>query len=227
MTIALILVAYNEIDGVRHDIPLIDRNKFDQIFCIDGGSSDGTVEYLEESGISVIRQQRKGLNCACIEAVENCNCDAFVFFHPKGTVPVSDTYKFRQYFENGYELVIGSRMMLHSFNEEDLHLLKPRKWFVLGLSLLSAVLFRREGPIMWDSLHGFRGMTVDAWNRLQISDHNPTVDIEMVSRAYKWRLKRVEFATEEHSRLGGLTHFRAIPTGKKLLAYIWWEVWRK
>ena len=47
MKFALCLITWNEIDGVKHDVPLIDRSKFDQIYCIDGGSTDGTVEYLD------------------------------------------------------------------------------------------------------------------------------------------------------------------------------------
>lgn len=226
MTIALCLITWNEIDGVRHDVPLIDRTQFDQIYCIDGGSTDGTVEFLEENGIPVYQQTARGLNQACIDGVSHCSCDAFVFFHPKGTIPVEDTYRFRAYFEQGYEFVVGSRMMKDSVNEEDGHILKPRKWFVLGLSLTAVILFKREGNIVWDCLHGFRGMTVDAFNRLSISNYNPSVDIEMVCRSYKYHISRTEFPTKESSRLGGETHFKAFATGKKLLKYIIWETRR-
>lgn len=226
MTIALCLITWNEIDGVRHDVPLIDRTQFDQIYCIDGGSTDGTVEFLEENGIPVYQQTARGLNQACIDGVSHCSCDAFVFFHPKGTIPVEDTYRFRAYFEQGYEFVVGSRMMKDSVNEEDGHLLKPRKWFVLGLSTLAKLLFQREGNNIWDCLHGFRGMTVRAFQRLSISDFNPSVDIEMVCRSYKFRISRVEFPTRESARLGGETHFKAFATGKKLLKYIIWEIGR-
>ena len=226
MTVALCLITWNEIDGVKHDVPLIDRRQFEQIYCIDGGSTDGTVEYLKASGISVYPQTAKGLNQACIDGANHCNCDAFVFFHPKGTIPVADTYRFRDFFENGYELVVGSRMMRESVNEEDGHLLKPRKWFVLSLSTLAAILFKREGNTVWDCLHGFRGMTVSAFNRLSISDFNPSIDIEMVCRSYKFRIKRIEFPTRESARLGGETHFKAFATGKKLLRYVFWEIGR-
>ena len=226
MTIALCLITWNEIDGVSHDIPLIDRTQFDQIYCVDGGSTDGTVEYLEEQEIPVYPQTAKGLNQACIDGVNHCVCDAFVFFHPKGTIPVEDLYRFRAFFEQGYELVIGSRMMKDSVNEEDGRLLKPRKWFVLGLSLLAAVLFKREGNTVWDCLHGFRGMTRDAFKSLEISNFNPSIDIEMVCRTYKKHIRRIEFPTRESSRLGGETHFKAFATGKKLLRYIIWEIGR-
>lgn len=226
MTVALCLITWNELEGCRHDVPLIDRTKFDQIYCIDGGSSDGTAEYLEEQGIQVYKQTAKGLNQACKDGADRCNCDAFIFFHPKGSIPVEDTYKFRQYFEEGYDLVIGSRMIRGAENEEDSKLIKPRKWFVLGLGIIASLLFRREGYYVRDVLHGFRGMKKSSFMRLEISDMSPSVDIEMVSRSYKQRLKRIEFPTKEKERIAGSTHFKAIPTGKKLIKYLLWEIGR-
>ena len=227
MTVALCLLTWNELEGCKHDIPLIDRTKFDEIYCIDGGSTDGTVEYLTEQGIVVYPQTAKGLNQACKDGAEKCTCDAFVFFHPKGSIPIEDTYKFRKYFEEGYDLVVGSRMLKESRNEEDGKFLKPRKWFVLGLGLLSAMLFKKEGNRIKDVLHGFRGMKKESFLALNISDFSPSVDIEMVSRSYKFKMKRIEFPTKEQERIAGSTHFKAIPTGKKLLKYIFWEIRRK
>ncbi len=227
MTVALCLLTWNELEGCKHDIPLIDRTKFDEIYCIDGGSTDGTVEYLTEQGITVYPQTAKGLNQACKDGAEKCTCDAFVFFHPKGSIPVEDTYKFKKYFEEGYDLVVGSRMLKESRNEEDGKFLKPRKWFVLGLGMLSAMLFKKEGNRIKDVLHGFRGMKKESFLALAISDFSPSVDIEMVSRSYKFKMKRIEFPTKEQERIAGSTHFKAIPTGKKLLKYIFWEIRRK
>ena len=226
MTVALILITWNELEGCKHDVPLIDRTKFDEIFCIDGGSSDGTVEYRTEQGIPVYPQSAKGLNQACKDGCDHCTCDAFVFYHPKGTIPVEDTYKFREYYEQGYQFVVGSRMMKGAHNEEDDKFFKPRKWFVIGLGLLARILFKREGNTVWDTLHGFRGMTVDAFKRCDISDMSPSVDIEMVCRSYKLKLKRIEFPTTELPRLAGESHFKAFATGKKLLKYMMFEIKR-
>lgn len=227
MTVGLCLITWNEIAGCKHDVPLIDRSKFEQIYCIDGGSTDGTVEYLKEQGIEVYPQTGKGLNQACKDGADRCRCDAFVFFHPKGSVPVEDAYQFRAYYEQGYEFVVGSRMMRESRNEEDAKLLKPRKWFVLALGLAAKILFKREGNTVWDTLHGFRGMTVEAFQKCSISDRSPSVDIEMVCRSYKLRIRRIEFPTTESARIAGETHFKAFATGKKLLKYLVWEIGRK
>ncbi len=226
MTVALCLITWNELAGCKHDIPLIDRSRFDEIYCIDVGSTDGTVEYLESEGIKVFPQTARGLNQACKDGCDNCHSDAFVFFHPKGTVPVEDTYKFRPLFEQGYGLVVASRMMRESVNEEDGKLLKPRKWFVLALALVAKLLFKKEGNSIWDSLHGFRGMTAGAFKSLGISDMSPSIDIEMVCRSYKFKVPRIEFPTRESPRLAGETHFKAFSTGKKLLKYILWEIRR-
>ena len=227
MRVALCLIVWNEIAGLKHDLPKLDRSMFEQIYCIDGGSTDGSVEYMKENGITVYHQKNKGLNQACKEGVSYCTCDAFVFYHPKGTIPPKDTYKFRDYFEKGYDLVVGSRMMKDSVNEEDTKFFKFRKWFVLWLGLVAKVLFKRnEGNTVWDTLHGFRGMTVKAFNDLNISDMSPSVDIEMVCRSYKLGKKCIEFPTKEMPRIAGETHFKAFATGKKLIKYIIWEIGR-
>lgn len=223
MTVALCLLTWNEIDGVKHDVPLIDRRKFEQLYCIDGGSTDGTVEFLGSQGVPVYHQTAKGLNQACWDGALKCECDALVFYHPKGTISVADTYRFRDLFEQGYEFVVASRNMKGGRNEEDARLLRPRKWFVQCLGLAAKLLFKREGNTVWDVLHGFRGVTRASFLSMPKTDGKCTIDIEMVCHSYKRRTKRIEFPTSESSRLGGGTHFKAWATGKQILKCLWRE----
>ncbi len=227
MTVGLCLLTWNEIDGCRHDVPLIDRSQFDQVYCVDGGSTDGTCDYLKSHGVEVYPQSKKGYNTACKEAALHCRCDAFIIFHPKGSVPVEDTYKYRELFEEGYEFIVASRMMKGAHNEEDDHLIRPRKWFVLGLGLVAKILYKREGNTTWDVLHGFRGMTLEAFKKMNISDFPMSFDIETCCRAYKNRIKRIEFPTHESSRIAGQTHFKAISSGWNFMKYVVWELFRK
>jgi glycosyltransferase involved in cell wall biosynthesis len=230
MKITLCLLTFNEIAGCKNDIPQLKKylNKFDEIYAIDGGSKDGTIEYIEKEGIPVYVQPKKGLNQACHFAIEKCTTDAVIFFHPKGTIPVEDTLKFRDLFENNYDFVIGSRIIKGAINEEDKNFFKPRKWFVMGLALLSSILFNRGNKILWDVLHGFRGVTIKGYQKMNIKDEGMvTIDIEMVIRSYKSKLKSLEFPTTETARVGGETHFKAIPTGIKIFKYIKRELLRK
>lgn len=227
MKIALCLLTFNELEGCKHDIPLIQMDQFDEIYAVDGGSLDGTVEYIKSMGIKVFKQPKKGLNAACVHAVNICKSEAIIFYHPKGTIPVKDTLKFRDYFEKGYGLVIGSRIAKGGVNEEDSKIFKFRKWFVMMIATLSSLLFRKEGIFIWDVLHGFRGCTVNAFRKINPVDHGLSIDIEMVSRAYKFKIKRIEFPTIETCRISGETHFKAFPTGCKLIKYLFQELKRR
>ena len=61
---------------------------------------------------------------------------------------------------------------------------------------------------------------------MNILDHGLSIDIEMVVRSYKLKIKRIEFPTTETARDYGETHFKIWPTGKRLLGYLWYEVRR-
>ena len=202
-------------------------NAFDEVFAIDNGSTDGTVAYLESQHIPVYKQPKKGLNAAYIHAVEKSTCDALVVFFPKGTLPADDVLKFRPLLEQGHDLVIASRNIAGGENEEDGRLLKPRKWSVLMLAALAALLWRREGHVVRDVLHGVKGFTVSAFERIDPVDYGLSIDVEMVARSYKFKMSRTEFPTIEHPRSWGESNFKFLPTGWALAKYLWHEMWRK
>lgn len=226
MKISLCLIVWNELEGCKIDVPRLARDAFDEIYAVDGGSTDGTVEYLQSQGFAVHRQPKKGLNAAYVHANDMSSCDAVVVFFPKATTPSEDMLKFRPLFDQGYELIIASRQIKGSVNEEDVSLWRPRKWAVLALAVLASFIWRRDGYWVRDVLHGFKGWTCDSFNRMKVLDYGLSIDIEMVVRSYKLRIKRTEFPTAEVSRHYDDTHFKIWPTGKKLLAYLWFELRR-
>lgn len=220
MKITLCLLTKNELIGCMNDVPNIQKEYFDDIYAIDGDSKDGTIEFLVSMGIPVFQQPEPGLDAACVFAFEKCKTDALIFFHPKGTVPVKDILKFKPYFERGYDLIIASRNIKGAINDENSKAIKPRKWFVHFLAISASLLFRKKGNMVWDVLHGFRGMTVEGFKKITPSIIGSTIDLQMVCRSYKYNLRRIEFPTIETSRLAGETHFKAIPTGLELLNYL-------
>jgi glycosyltransferase involved in cell wall biosynthesis len=226
MRLSLCLLTWNEIAGCRQDVPKLPLEKFEEVFAVDAGSTDGTIEYLRSCGIAVHPQELPTYNGAYRFAFERCTSDALVLYHPKGTVDPAEVLKFRPLFESGADLVIASRIGPGARNEEDERLIKHRKWFVMALGLLASMLWRRQGPIAWDVLHGFRGMRVEAFRQIKPLPRGVSIDLEMVVRAYKNHLAIASFPVQERPRLGGATHFRAWSTGKKLLRYFWNEVGR-
>ena len=98
---------------------------------------------------------------------------------------------------------------------------------MLTLAWLAALVWRREGNLVHDVLHGVKGFTVSGFRRIDPVDTGLSIDLEMVIRSYKLGLSRTEFPTQEHPRSWGSTHFKFLPTGMKLLGYLGHEIRRK
>jgi glycosyltransferase involved in cell wall biosynthesis len=227
LRLSLCLLTLNEFEGCRHDVPNIPLEQFDEVFAVDGGSTDGTVEYLEQRGLAVIGQENKGYNGAYLDAFTRCTTDAVVMYHPKGSIDPAVLLKFRAYFEQGYDLVVASRLIAGAVNEEDDKLLRPRKWFVRALGLAAALLWKRDDGMITDVLHGCRGMRREAFFSIEPLRAGVTIDLEMVVRAYRLRLRRIEFPVVESSRIVGETRFKAWPTGRAMLRYLAFELRRR
>jgi glycosyltransferase involved in cell wall biosynthesis len=226
MKISLCLLVFNELEGCRIDVPNLPRTAFHEVFAVDGGSTDGTVQYLESQGIPVHRQPARGLNAAYIHAAHVATGDAVVVFFPKGTIATDTLLLFPPLFEEGYELVVASRNIKGARNEEDGKLFRPRKWGVRGLAAFASLVWRREGNMIHDVLHGYKGFTVAAFRRIDPVDHGLSIDLEMTIRSYRLRIRRTEFPVTEIARPFGETRFKILPTAWKLLGYLWWELRR-
>ena len=59
MKFSLVLMTLNEIVGCKEIIPRIDKKLFSQLLAIDGGSTDGTIKFLEQNGFEVVIQNKR------------------------------------------------------------------------------------------------------------------------------------------------------------------------
>ena len=225
MRVSLCLLTWNELQGCRQDISRLPLDEFEEVYAVDGGSTDGTVEFLASQGITVHHQPVAGYNQAYIFAFQKCTTDALVIFQPKGSIDPAEVLKMRPLLERN-DLVVASRIIEGSRNEEDDRLFRPRKWFVMGLGLITSLLWRKSGPLIWDVLHGFRGMRREPFFAIDPLPNGLSIDLEMVVRCYRHSFRAIEFPISERPRLAGTTHFKAFPTGKRLLTYILFELRR-
>ncbi len=228
MRITLCLLTYNERACLEQIFPLIPapspQSGFDQVVAIDGGSTDGTLDYFRERGIPVIGQSRRGRGDAFLLAFEKLEPDAYIFFSPDGNEDVRDLSKFKPLLEGGADLVIASRMMRGAVNEEDHQLIKARKWANNALNLLANALFRKTGPFVTDSINGYRAITRRAAKELKLDALDYSIEYQMTIRAFKKGMTIVEFPTREGARVAGVTGARSIPTGLRFLRRLWIEM---
>lgn len=227
-TVSLVLLTYNEIDGLSALLDQVLAQPCDELFAVDGGSTDGTLEVYQRAGVEVVAQTSKGRGEAFRLAVDRSRSNALIFFSPDGNEDVEDIPRFRAYLDDGYDLVIASRMMPGAWNEEDRYWFRPRKWANKAFNLAANVLWNRSAFVT-DSINGFRAIRRVAFQMLQLDATGYEIEYQMTIRAMKAGLRIAEFPTREASRIGGESYARSLPTGLRFARRLVSEiiVWRR
>ena len=119
MKSTLIVTTMNEIAGMRAIMPRIKREWVDQIMVLDGGSTDGTVEFAREQGYDVVQQKRRGLRMAYIESYSSVRGDIVVTFSPDGNSIPELIPQLIAKMREGYDMVIVSRYLADAKSEDD------------------------------------------------------------------------------------------------------------
>ena len=228
MKITLCILTRNELDCLKIIFPQLPKpgpqSGFDQWVAIDGGSTDGTVEFLTNNQVPVVGQSRRGRGDAFLQAFDNVESDAYIFYSPDGNEDPKDFIRFRPLLESGSDVVIASRMMEGAVNEEDSQFFKWRKWANNAFNLLANLFFRRQGPFITDSINGYRAITRNAAQKLNLDSLDYTIEYQMTIRALKQRLVISEFPTYEGQRVAGETGASSIPTGIRFLRKLFSEL---
>lgn len=219
----LILLTYNEIDGVKKLYDRIPWGCADEVFTVDGGSRDGTVEFLKSRGVRVLLQDRRGRGRAFQLGVEAAKGEYLVFFSLDGNEDPADIPRVFTEFNKGCDMVIASRMMAGAFNEEDVQIIRLRKWVNKAFTLAVNLLWN-SGPYVTDTINGFRGVKKSSYSRLRAFTDGFDIEFLMSIRALKLGLKVCEFPTREGARIGGVSTAESLPTGILFVKRLWTEI---
>ncbi|MCD6310330.1 MAG: glycosyltransferase [Candidatus Eremiobacteraeota bacterium] len=208
----LVILTLNEIEGLRKLYDRIPFSKVEEILVVDGGSTDGTLEFLAEKGLRVVKQEKKGRGEAFIVAEKNSTSPWLVFFSPDGNENPEDIPKLLQKLEEGADLVIASRFAKGARNEEDEALLPLRLWANKMYTWLANSFFNR-GPYVTDTINGFRAIKRESFRKLNLSESRFPIEYQMTTRCMKAGFKIAEIPTIEGDRIGGKSKARSIPVG--------------
>jgi glycosyltransferase involved in cell wall biosynthesis len=190
---------------------------------VDGGSSDGTVEFLTARGVRVMAQDRRGRGRAFILGAAAASGENLVFFSLDGNEDPADIPVMFGKLDQGADMVIASRMMAGAVNEEDAGVIRLRKWVNQAFTLIVNVLWNR-GPYITDTINGFRGITKKAFLGLNCGCDGFDIEFTMSIRALKAGLRIVEFPTHEYPRIGGVSTAESWPTGVLFVSRLFKEI---
>ena len=113
----------------------------------------------------------------------------------------------------GYDLVIASRFLSGSQNEEDNLRLPWRTWANRTFTYIANIIWNTNRNYITDTINGYRAIKKEAFNKLNINASGFVIEYQMSIRAMKLGLKVVVIPTIEGQRIGGVSTAKSIPTG--------------
>jgi len=210
MSVAIIILTLNEIEGVRSLLPSVQKEWADEIVIVDGGSTDGTIEECKKMGFKIVIQKNKGHGGAILTGVNHTKSDFILIWSPDGNHEPEEIPKLIAKIKEGYDQVLISRFGKGSINED-------------------AGYFDGFGNKMFAFLANvfFGGKWTDSLNESRIISRKAMMDIEfdalkmnstqqMSIRGSKLNQKICEIVGNEGERIGGQRKMSPIPVGALL-----------
>jgi hypothetical protein len=211
-TAALFICARNEIEGSRALAERMPYERFDEIYELDGNSTDGTREFWAERGAKTINGIKKGE--IFTTAGKSTGADNIVFFAPDGNENPDDIARILDLLEEGYDMAIASRFMKGARNEEDNQFLPLRAWANRVFTLIVRIIW---GGRLTDTINGFRGLKRAKLAQLNLECTGFDIEFQTSIRFLKKGWKVAEFPTYEGDRIAGKSSSSSIPTGLLML----------
>jgi glycosyltransferase involved in cell wall biosynthesis len=216
----LLLPTLNEIEAVRAIVPQIRKEWVDEIICIDGGSTDGTVEFMREHGIRVHSQSGRGFGQGMLQGMHLATGDIVVEFTPDGNAIPADIPRMIDKVREGYDLVVASRYLPPAKSYDDDWLTATGNW------LFTRIVNVMFGTRYTDVLIGFRAYRRAAALPLGLDTPGLSWPCQGSIRFARAGLRIIEIPADEPARIGGARKMKPIKTGLEIWRVILREFFR-
>lgn len=229
----LLVMTLNEVEGMKAVMPRVQREWVDQVLVLDGGSTDGTIEWAKEQGYEVYVQKAPGFRSAYLEVWPLIRGDVVVYFTPDGNSVPEAIPQLLDKMEQGYEMVIASRYLDGAHSDDDDLVTGFGNWVFRTTTNL---LLRRGGSKrMTDPLVMLRALKTDLPQRLGLDRPEPFEKLEkmfktrvdwiplMSWRSMKQGIRWAEIPADEPARVGGVRKLKILQWGAVYYAQLWIE----
>ena len=217
MTVDLLVMTLDEVDGIKKIMPKVKKEWVDRIIIVDGGSTDGTIEEARKMGFEVLVQKEKGWGEGFLMGANASNADYIIMWGPDGNFEPEEIPKFAELAREGYyDQVIISRFAKTSVNEDaGLFDAFGNRMF----TFLANIFFERY---LTASLNGSRMISRKALNEINFHDKGKNFAgvMQMTARSLKLRHMICNLDGNERKRVGGVRKMRPLQVGATLS----WEI---
>ncbi len=210
----------NEIDAVQAVLPQITKDHADEVIIVDGGSTDGTVEWCKDHGFKVLENVGGGYGVSMRAGVAAAQGNIIVEFPPDGNSLVEKIPEAVAAVESGYDFVMVSRYKdgARSYDDDFMTALGNRLF--TGMSKLFF------GTPYTDLLVGYRAYRKDVYEKLGLTANGLNWTAQEALRFHVEGYKCGEIGGDEPVRIGGQRKMRIIGTGLAILGVMGMELVR-
>jgi glycosyltransferase involved in cell wall biosynthesis len=219
-TTTLAILALNEIEAIQVVVPKIDPSWVDEIIVVDGGSTDGTIEWCESHGLRVLKQRRRGYGAAMREVMDIARGEYVIEFMADGNSDPAAIPRLVAKIAQGYDLVVGSRYIEGARSYDDTLMTRFGNW---SFTKLVNLLF---GASFSDAMMGFRAYRIAAFRTMEVDEDGLTFPTQGSIQFTKYGYKVAEIGASEPRRIGGVRKAHNFYTGLELLRMIAREYFR-
>jgi glycosyltransferase involved in cell wall biosynthesis len=208
-TVTLLVPTLNEIDGMRVIMPRVRPEWVDQIVILDGGSTDGTIEYARAQGYFVHVQKERGIRQGYMEVLPFITGDVVLTFSPDGNSIPELIPQLVDKIAEGYDMVIASRYLGSATSDDDDFLTGFGNWlFTRTVNVLFRAKYTDVMVIYrayWTDLITYLDLDKDSSYRTPERILRTRISWEplLSVRAAKMGLRITEIPGDEPSRIGG------------------------
>jgi len=223
MTTTLLIPTLNEIIGMKEIMPRIKREWVDQIIFLDGGSTDGTIEYAQKHGYFVYVQKKIGFRNAYTEVWPFVKGDVVITFSPDGNSIPEVIPVLIEKMKEGYDMVIASRYFGKAHSYDDDLITAFGNWMFTGVVNLL------YGAHYTDAMVIYRAYKTKLVYDLELDKDEAFLFAERMFnthvswepllsvRAVKRKLKIAEIPADEPPRIGGTRKLKIFKWGAVFL----------
>ena len=217
MKTTLLIPTLNEIDGVKKIMPRIRKKWVDEIIIVDGGSTDGTVEYSKKMGYFVFAPKVKGIVAQLKEAFKISKGEIIILFSPDGNSIPEIIPSLAKKMREGHDMVIVSRYIKGAKSNDDDFFTRIGNFLFTNLVNL---FFRAKYT---DVLVIFRAFRKDILKKIKI-DVKEDIDLQLCIKCAKKKLKVTDIPGDEPKRIGGERKINIVRTGLQLFGALIKEI---
>ncbi|MFH1835346.1 MAG: glycosyltransferase family 2 protein [Methanobacteriota archaeon] len=223
MKSTLVILSVNEIGGLQTIYEKIPINSVDEVFAMDGGSTDGTLEFYERNRIRYIIQKKPGRGSAILEAPQHAKGDILVYFSPDGNEDPDEIPKLVGKINEGYDLAIASRFINGGLSDDSDDPLLIRRFGNNFFTFLSNIFFHTG---VTDAINGLRAIRKKSLLKLDQDASGHEIEFQMTIRCALNNMKIAEIPTHEDQRIIGKRKANTWIMGVRFSLFFLKELWK-